>query len=337
MKEQISDYELVESSSIEDIVKYIIYAKLKIKELDVDGYIKIFRVNLIPNLAVLCTLSPNDINKLKLPLALETEIKNLIIERNKSSKVSGYSDITDETKGEICRFLNTVIRNNYYRNILFEKFYENWLKSDVTANELVSRRSLDTKSKKLFGTIQLLIGFMHKGNEMIEEIENMIVVHLILKVEDHGIYSETLANTIYQVLDGQMDLKTKEALCLIIKEVGSVITSHYEVIKRGKKYHIYYRKNKKWCKCFCNITHEAIIISSYPDKEMLNRIEIKEINEIEKVDDGDTRLTKQTNYCLRFIMKEDEDKYICTDNLEYINYILNDLKVRMRAYDLLDR
>lgn len=322
-------------SSIRTVITYIINNKLKLKEINSDEYIKKFEDNLILNLEILCSQHPDVIDKLNLPMALETEIKNLIVEKNKLNKsILSYNEITSDLKDEICQLLVTIMKNNYYRNLLFDKFYEDWLKKDSRAQELISFKSMDFKSKKLFGTIRLLINFLQNNNEIMEEIDNMVTIHLILNINDYSVFSQTLIDTISKIAVERMDDKMKDALFLAIKELCNIILKHHEIVRRGKKYYIYYRKNKKWNKCFCNITHEVIMISNYPHNEPINEIKIEDICNLERIEEADNRILKQTNYCIKIMLNTFGDVYICTDTPEYINNIYKDIHLRLEAIEL---
>ena len=102
LKDHLNKKDLNEDTSIKDIINHIMDTALKITNINTDKYIKIFEENLIFNLQSLYRIDPVSIDKLKLPLALETEIKNLIIDKNKMSKtVSSYNDITFAEKGDL--------------------------------------------------------------------------------------------------------------------------------------------------------------------------------------------------------------------------------------------
>lgn len=335
-KDHVSNDKIDANSSIKLVIEYIMETKLKIQPISIENYVKIFKDNLILNLGILYLQNPDSINKLMLPLALENEIKNLITEKKNSLAISSYTEVTVEMKSNLCLLLNNLIKNNYYRNTLFEKFYDEWLNEDEYGKKLVANKHMFAKSKKLFGTISLIIDFLHMGNEIIEKIENMITTHLILKIDDSSIYSKTLVQTVCQVLDGRMDDIMEKVFLLSMNELDNIIKKHYEIIKRGKKYYVYYRKNKKWNKCYCNITHEELIINNYPTNEQYSRMNLFDMAKVELVEDGDIRITKQTEYCIKLLLKDGSESYICTDSKEYCHYIYSDLQVRLRAIDCLE-
>lgn len=320
--------------SIKEVVKHIIESKLKLKNVNIDGFVKIFENNLIMNLGILCSLDPDAIDKLNLPLALESEIKNLI-KKKKKPKIFSYAEVTLEMRNDLHKILTMIVKNSYYRHILFSKFYDQWYSQDMKAQEIVNTGNIDLKSRKLFGTINILADFLINGRAIVEKNEKLIVTHLILKINSFDIYFETLVNVIQEILDGQMDDVMKDALLLASCELGNTIKKHYDFIKRGKKYCIYYNKNKKWHKCYCSITHEEVMIKRYPANIEHHQIKIVNIDKIEMVDEGDERITKQTDHCIRLVLKNGEISYICTDNELYIQTIFEDLQTRINAFALL--
>lgn len=333
------------TTKINDIIMYIITKKLKIKDIDIGQYIKIFEDNLILNLEILCNQSPDIIDKLSLPLALETEIKYLIIKnkdkisniQNKNNYGVLYKDISQEIKNKIISILQLVLKNNYYKNVLFDDFYSKLGKVDNKINKLIINRNMETKSNKLINTIKLIIKFLEKEYSIMDHLDNLTVIHLVLGVsgEDYNIFSQLLVKSIIDVIDTQMNNIIKDSLLTIVQELGNIMVKHYDTIKRGKKFYVYFRKHRKWHKCFCTITHQNIIINKYPDYDLYNNIIITNINRIELINEKDTRIIKQTNYCIWIILNNNNDYYICTDNQEYIKDIYDSIQVRIQAHNIL--
>lgn len=330
---------------INTVISYILITKLKIYDIDSNTYSKIFKDNLIINYEILCNQNPDVVDKLNLPLALSTEIKNIIINENEKNKLFqciSYHNLTLETKNKIKYILELFIKDNQYFSTLFDTYYKKSFEIDHQLKYLLQDKSLNIKSKILVNLLKNIIFFINNEYNVFPEIEKDIVAYMIYKIniDNYTNIATVLADTISNILNNCSNTVNNEYIRDLVKvvvvEFANNIIKYYDNISKGKKYYIHYYYNIKWRKAFCTITNQDIIISKYSSNTVIKQIKIKDIVNYEYVDDGDIRIVKKTNYCLRIIPKIKDDIYICTDTNMYIKSIYDDIKIRVEAYEFIN-
>lgn len=208
-------------TSISEIIKYIVMTKLKLVTLDYTQYVNILEKNLIMNMEILCSQKSETIDKLGLPLALESELKIIITDKSKEKIIVEYNNISDDIKFKMLDILNTLVKNNYYRNVLFDDFYKKLFETDKKAKFLLEEKDIAFQSKKLFHSIGLLVKFINNTHDAIKDMDVVITKHMILGInlDDYNIYSKVLSDTISSVMDQQMDDKLRNSLYVTVKMV----------------------------------------------------------------------------------------------------------------------
>lgn len=103
----------------------------------------------------------------------------------------------------------------------------------------------------------------------------------------------------------------------------------------GKKYNIYYKKNRKWHKTICVITHDKILFTKLNINDVFYEMDIINIDSFDIIEPGDMRITKQTDNCIRIKLKSNNELFICTDDKEYMTNIYTDIKLRYECHELL--
>lgn len=325
------------STTINTVVRYIVNNKLNLSNINYDNYINIFKDNLIFNFGILISQNSEDIKRLKLPLALETETK-LLIDSNKKNKTTiiSFNQITTEVKIEIKTILNTIIKSNYYRNILFDIFYDKLFEADDKYKQMLNLKGLNFKSKKLFKIIKLMIDFLDDPTTTIKNFELVIISHLIndIKENDYNIHSRILTDCIYILFKDKISNNIKDCIYITINELSLEIMKHYDVIKKGKNYYLYFKKNKRWHKCHSIITHNKLIIYRYSNNELVSSINIKDLHMVELVEQGDIRIIKQTDYCIKLSFNnKNENYYICADDEDNMRNIYDDIGNRLQIFE----
>ena len=321
-------------SSMEDIINYIFRIKLQLTNIPVDNWVEIFNSNLILNLDILCKQEPDTINRLNLPIALETEVKKLIVaRRNDNLIIEKYDDLTQDIKERIKKSWNTITKKREKLNALFDEFYKLWFQTDKNAVKLFGDATLEQKSKKLLMIMGLAIKYVDQPKEFNLVLEKISVMHLIHGINKmyYDLIAKVLSDVIYDLLGPSViDNNIRNGWCFIIKEIGYLMNKNYETIKSGKTCVLYLKKHKKWYKCYCKMTHELLLFAKYVKNEYFYEINLKDITNIDYVDDDDTRIIKQTPYCFKLCLYTD-DIFICVDNSDAMEILYEEIKLRINA------
>lgn len=329
LPENIRKIKNEDQNSIDNIIKNIFEQKLNLN-IDYTKWITIFKDNLIFNKNILCKQTTDNINKLNLPLALETEIKNIIQEN--CFIIKSIEDINNDIIKEMEQNWKTIFGNDILINSFFESLYASLTEENLSVNKLIKKSNLVNKTTKLIKTIKIVLEYLNNDKGFNDQINKIATSHLIYNIipSDYTIYARILANSLSTILN--LNNKLKDAWYVSIKKVGEIITQQYNIIKTGKNYKIYYMRKNKWHKCICKITINSISLKYYPKNENYIEIESKDIMNIEKLEEFDNRVTKQTPYCLQICYRE-AVHYICTDNKEYLDNIFDYLKLIIDSYE----
>lgn len=329
---------LKDETSIEDVVNFIFRKRLKLDNIDTKEWCGILRNNLILNYATLCRQSPETIDKLKLPLALETELKSVIMSKNgEFYQIKTMNDITIQIKIKMKKSFNFLKENQKARNIFYDEFFKLLFNVNKQFEKLFRGASMIARSEALFEILNLIIRFI-EGEDIREDINKIATKYMIYSIDNKCLnaYAFALAETFIRSMDiDYVDEQIKEAWFVVAKLFGEQITKQYDVIRNGKNYYIYYRKHKKWHKCFCRITHDKLYLSTYPRNEIYFDFNLSDITNIDVIDPSNNRITKQTIFCISIDYNNEinETHYICVDTKEIMTSIYNDLKIRVEAYD----
>lgn len=341
-------------TSIEDVLYFIFQYKLKLN-VDIINYVEIFQKNLIITYEILCKQTPSNIEKLDLPLALETEIKTLIGSKN-MKKIKNVKDINPEVKQKLKESWIEIRNDNEKLNSFVTLFYKNLIKNISLSPHLGAKNEIETIIKnigiknqvnKIITAISYLLNFIDNDINQ-EEINRLALIHLlILPIPAlHEIlyddFARAVADTVCQVLDPDSDSiyyassinNIKDGWYIITKVFGNMIYQEYDYLKKGKMFQIYLRKSKssKWSKHYCNISHDKIIMSTFPKFDKQKTIALEDILSLEKIDNDDHRMIKQTDWCFKLVCK-DIDYNICTDIKDSMEEMYSMLKIRMDIID----
>jgi hypothetical protein len=330
---------LTENTDINKVLTFIIFDKLKLEDVDLDEKCKIFTDNWIVNFGILCRQSPDDIDKLHLPLALATEIKTLIVTKhNENYEIKTKNDITKEIVLMMRKSWNHLKGDRHLSAMFYEKFHKLLLSRDKTFDKLFKKLELEKRASKLFGFIPLILKYV-EGDNIRDAMFRLATVNLIHNINEtnNNNYAQCLVDTFTYILDSNYITKqVKDAWYIAAKEFGDALIKQYPIIRSGKKYYAYFKKDDKWRKCYCIITHEKIILNRYPKNNSYQYIELNNIDNIEST--NDEQIKKITSYCLRITEIENElEKYICTDNQETLFNIFMDIKIRIDEFSLMQK
>lgn len=329
---------LKDETQIEDVVNFIFHKRLKLDNIDTKEWCVILRNNLILNYKTLCRQSPETIDRLKLPLALETELKSLIMSKNgEFYQIKTMSDITVQIKIKIKKSFNFLKENQKARNIFYDEFYKLLFNINKPFEKLFKGTGMVARSEALFENLNLIIKFI-EGDDIREDINKIATKYIIYGIDNKCLstYAYALSETFIKSMDiDYVDERIKEAWFVVAKLFGEQIIKQYDIIRHGKNYYIYYRKHKKWHKCFCRITHDKLYLSTYPRNEIYFDFNLSDITNIDVLDPSDHRITKQTIFCIsiEYDNEINETHFICVDTKEIMTSIYNDLKIRVEAYD----
>lgn len=328
---------LNDDTIIEDVLDYIIHKRLKLDHIDVNKWAAKLKDNLILNYATLCRQLPETIDKLNLPLALENELKSLIISKNSNFfQIKTMDDITLPIKIKMKKSFNYLKDNQKARNIFYDEFYKILIKNNDIYEKLYRNTSIVTKSESLFEMLNLIVRFI-ENDDISDDLNKIAVKHMIYGINNKSlnVYAYAISESFTRSMDIEyIDESIKEAWYVVSKIFGEKIVKQYEIISHGKNYYIYYRKHKKWHKCFCKITHDKVCLSTYPKNEMYFDFNIADIVKIDTLDQSDNRITKQTIFCISVEYGNiNETHYMCVDTKEIMTSIYNDITIRMEAYE----
>ncbi len=329
---------------IEDILEFIFRYKLRLS-IDFKEYEAIFKKNLIITYEILCKQTLTNIEKLGLPLALETEIK-LIIENKNSKKIKTIKDLNNDTKQKLkdswTEIRNTPHKLDSFINTFYKNFYYN--KSPKRAQELIKHMGIQKQINKLISTISLLLNFID-GDVNKEELTRLSLIHLLhnINYSFYDAFALSLATSICEILDPEQDSiyyatninSIKNAWYIVAKSFGDLIYEEYNHVKKGKLFQVYIKRgHHKWNKKYINICHDKLIISTFPKFENPKIIMLEDIIALEKISNDDNHVTKETEWCFKLGCK-DVDYYICTDLLDVMNELYESIKIRMDIFETL--
>lgn len=332
-KEEVSEDDsntMTDSTCIKDVVIYIFKVILKIPLIKIDKWVTTLEHNLIINLGILKRQNPDTIQRLHLPLALETELKKIITEKQTDKVIANYSDINEDVKNRIKKSWKHVTKEKERLNSLYDIFYKKWLQLDKKAAKELEDTNIEVRSRKLLTIISLCLKYIDNKEEIEFICERLAIVHLIKNIatQNFSLIAKAISETLFEVIDlAIMDNSLKNTWCFIINDIGQIIMSKYDTIRNGRTCLIYTRKHKKWYKSYCKITHDKITCVKFNKNELLYDVNIKDIIGIENIEEDDHRIIKITPFCISLKVNDDEI-FFCVEEKQAINILYDEIDVR---------
>lgn len=287
-------------------------------DIDMAEYIQVLISELILNFDILCRLNPADLDSLKLPLIIRSELKKII--NNNKNKLFDCYDLDQNTLELIKKSLNIIKTNIVNLVKLDEEFYKIYIELDPYAKKLFSSTNFFANSLK-FGTyIKIIISFISDPIEFDLNLKTIARKYLIYGLDETNFenIAYSFTKSIAKIIISDADIKKYQiAWYITLKKIGQVIINKYPQIKRGSQYYLYF-KEKKWKQALCKITPYKIKFMARG--ELIHQFLFTDILSVTKVDKLNNNSKKQNDFCLEIEPKSEQKYYFCANSiLDYIN------------------
>lgn len=223
----------IQGQTIEEILTDVIHKDFLLTEVDVDPFVTTFKANMIHNGRLLKKLNPNLVEKLQLPLLLESAIVDIIqrdtvgyyhgsLTRMGNIYSESFSKVDQANRQEILATQQSALLglspemkqqlkdcwsklvNSKTGNLakFFDEFYKNFLDMDKVGRKLFDGASMANQAQSLMKILKFVMSSIDNPLNLLQPLQKMGVRHLIYGVEKKSFsaFGVSLAKTFEVIL-----------------------------------------------------------------------------------------------------------------------------------------
>lgn len=361
----------VQNQTIEEILIDVIHKDFLLNDVDIDPFVSTFKTNMIHNGRLLKKLNPNLVEKLNLPLLLESAIVDIIqrdtvgyyhgsmnrlnsqyteniakMEQSNRQEIlatqqSALLGLSPEMKSQLKECWSKLVNSKTGSLAkFFDEFYKNFLDMDKVGRKLFDGASMANQAQALMKILKFVMGSIDNPLNLLGPLQKMGVRHLIYGVEKKSFsaFGVSLAKTFQTILGPEnVTSEMKEAWYVLIMKLGEVMMAEYDAAIKGWRGTLYCRtrsKGSQWKLRSTLLTHEKLVITRNHDtSKVVEEIYLNLIEDIDIVDEGMNLggSGESSLYCLSISTAASVNYFKAANEADFDKWI-EELTVRIRAH-----